>query len=203
MLLQLGIAFHTLFDESNALMQDLPNYAAEPMGDGPNGRLVVQSRQQPAEYRLEVTAILPRCSMGRLIQYPPQIFVSLCRTAVVVLFGAFLLPGTSSYPGGQLRGGGKRLGLYAHFGNRLLRGIYSETRYFGQAGHRLFMYLFNNLTAVRRGMSIRNAATLKRFRLCWTMNPETIALQDEGLRENSEQTLQTFTPENAAKKGCT
>jgi hypothetical protein len=34
------------------------------------------------------------------------------------------------------------------------------------------------------------------------MNLETIALQDEGLRENSEQTLQTFTPENAAKKGC-
>jgi hypothetical protein len=32
------------------------------------------------------------------------------------------------------------------------------------------------------------------------MNPETIALQDEGLRENSEQTLQTFTPEKAAKK---
>jgi hypothetical protein len=32
------------------------------------------------------------------------------------------------------------------------------------------------------------------------MNPDTIALQDEGLRENSEQTLQTFTPENAAKK---
>jgi hypothetical protein len=27
------------------------------------------------------------------------------------------------------------------------------------------------------------------------MNLETIALQDEGLRENSEQTLQTFTPE--------
>jgi hypothetical protein len=54
MLLQLGIAFHTLFDESNSLMQDLPNHAAEPMGDGPNGRLVPQSRQQPAEYRLDV-----------------------------------------------------------------------------------------------------------------------------------------------------
>jgi hypothetical protein len=93
MLLQLGNAFHTLFDESNPLMQDFPNYAAEPMGDGPNGRLVAQSRQQPAEYCLEVTAFLPGRSVGRLLQYPPQIFVSLCRTAVVVLFGAFLLPG--------------------------------------------------------------------------------------------------------------
>src|SRR5215470_17974595 len=99
MLLQFGIAFHTLFDESNPLMQDLPNYAAEPVGDGPNGRLVAQSRQQPAEYRLEVTAFLSGRSVGRLIQYPPQILVSFCGTAVVVLFRAFLLPGTSSYPG--------------------------------------------------------------------------------------------------------
>jgi hypothetical protein len=67
--LQFGIAFHTFFDES----QDLPNYAAEPMGDGPNGRLVAQSGQKPAEYRLEVTAFLPGRSVGRVIQYPPQI----------------------------------------------------------------------------------------------------------------------------------
>ena len=46
MLLQFGIAIRTLFDESNTFMQDLPNYAAEPMGDGPNGRLIAQSRQQ-------------------------------------------------------------------------------------------------------------------------------------------------------------
>jgi len=29
MLLQFGIAFRTLFDESDTFMQDLPNYAAE------------------------------------------------------------------------------------------------------------------------------------------------------------------------------
>ena len=42
----LGSHSDTLFDESNSLMQDLPNYAAEPMGDGPNGRLIAQPRQQ-------------------------------------------------------------------------------------------------------------------------------------------------------------
>ena len=53
MLLQFGIAIRTLFDESNTLMQDLPNYAAEPMGDGPNGRLIAQSRQQTPEHCLK------------------------------------------------------------------------------------------------------------------------------------------------------
>ena len=51
MLLQLGIAFHTLFDESNSLMQDLPNHAAEPMGDCPNGRLIAQPGQQTTDHR--------------------------------------------------------------------------------------------------------------------------------------------------------
>jgi len=46
---QFRVAFHTLFDESNPLMQDLPNYAAEPMGNGPNGRLIAQARQQTPE----------------------------------------------------------------------------------------------------------------------------------------------------------
>jgi hypothetical protein len=86
-------------------MQHLPNYTAEPMGDDPNGRLIAQPRQQTPEHRLEVTAFLPRRSVGCLVQHSPQIFVSFCGTAVVVLFGAFLLPGTRPYPGGQLRGG--------------------------------------------------------------------------------------------------
>jgi hypothetical protein len=53
-------------------MQDLPNYAAEPMSNGPNGRLIAQPRQQTPEHRLKVTAFLSRCSVRRLVQYPPQ-----------------------------------------------------------------------------------------------------------------------------------
>ena len=75
-LAQFGIAFYTLFDEPNSLMQDLPDDAAEPMGDGPNGRLIAQSRQQTPEHRLEITAFLPGRSVGRLVQHPPQVFVS-------------------------------------------------------------------------------------------------------------------------------
>jgi len=34
---------------------------------------------------------------------------------------SFLLPGTGSHPRGQLRGGGKRFGLYAHLGKQAQR----------------------------------------------------------------------------------
>ena len=67
MLLQFGIAVYTLFDEPNPLMQDLPDDAAEPMGDGPYGRLIAQSRQQTPEHRLEITAFLPGRSVGCLV----------------------------------------------------------------------------------------------------------------------------------------
>ena len=41
-LLSLRINFDTVLDKSNSLMQDLPNHAAESMGDGPNGGLIAQ-----------------------------------------------------------------------------------------------------------------------------------------------------------------
>src|SRR5882672_9893430 len=44
--LGLGIRFAALLDKSHPLMQDLPNHTAEPMGDGPDGRLIAQPRQQ-------------------------------------------------------------------------------------------------------------------------------------------------------------
>jgi len=44
-LLGLGISFVALFDESHPFMQDLPNQAAEPMGDGPDIGLIAQPRQ--------------------------------------------------------------------------------------------------------------------------------------------------------------
>ena len=93
MLAQFGIAFCTLFDELNPLMQDLPDDAAEPIGDGPNGRLIAQSRQQTPEHRLEITAFLPGRSVGRLVQHPPQVFVPLAER--LLRFSSAL----SSFPG--------------------------------------------------------------------------------------------------------
>src|ERR1700694_1989942 len=57
-LLSLRIRFAALLDKSHSLMQDLPNHAAEPMGDGPDGGLIAQPRQQTPEHRLKVTAVL-------------------------------------------------------------------------------------------------------------------------------------------------
>ena len=48
MLPQFGVALDTLFDELNSLMQDLPNYAAEPMGDGASEERKMRERPEPA-----------------------------------------------------------------------------------------------------------------------------------------------------------
>ena len=102
-LLSLGIRFAALLDKSHPLMQDLPNHTAEPMGNGPDGGLIAQPRQQTPEHRLKVTAVLLHRSVRRLVQYPPQISIPFCGAAAVVLFRTFVLAGTGSHPGGQLR----------------------------------------------------------------------------------------------------
>src|SRR5271165_56139 len=122
-------------------MQDLPNDAAEPMGDCPDGTLVAQSRQQTPEHGLKVTAFLLHRSVRRLVQYPPQIFIPFRRATAVVYFGTFVLSRTGSHPRGQLRRRGERAGLHSHFRHHLLRRIHSQTRYFRESDHRLLMRL--------------------------------------------------------------
>src|SRR5271157_4906466 len=128
-LADLGIRFAALLDKSHSLMQDLPNDAAEPMGDCPDGTLVAQSRQQTPEHGLKVTAFLLHRSVRRLVQYPPQIFIPFRRATAVVYFGTFVLSRTGSHPRGQLRRRGERAGLHSHFRHHLLRRIHSQTRY--------------------------------------------------------------------------
>ena len=67
LLLGLGIRFAALLDKFHPLMQDLSNHAAEPMGDGPDGGLIAQPRQQTPEHGLKVTAVLLHRSMSRLV----------------------------------------------------------------------------------------------------------------------------------------
>ena len=119
-LAQSRIGFYTLFDEANSLMQDLPDDAAEPIGDGPNGRLIAQSRQQTPEHRLEITAFLPGRSVGRLFSTRRRYLFPFAERLLWFssALSSFLLPGTGSHPRGQLRGGGKRFGLYAHLGKQ-------------------------------------------------------------------------------------
>src|ERR1700752_5197280 len=83
------------------LMQDLPHHTAEPMGDGPDGGLIAQARQQAAEHHLKVTAFPLDRSVRRLVQHPPQIFIAFGGATAVILFGTFVFPGTGSHPRGH------------------------------------------------------------------------------------------------------
>jgi hypothetical protein len=56
-----------LLDKSNSLMQDLPNYSAESMGDGPDGGLIAQASQQAPEHQLKVAAFLFDGRVRRLV----------------------------------------------------------------------------------------------------------------------------------------
>ena len=44
LLLSLGVRFGALLDKSNPFVQDLPNHAAESMGDCPDGGLIAEPR---------------------------------------------------------------------------------------------------------------------------------------------------------------
>jgi hypothetical protein len=46
---------------------DLPNYAAESMGDGPDGGLIAQASQQAPEHQLKVAAFLFDGRVRRLV----------------------------------------------------------------------------------------------------------------------------------------
>jgi hypothetical protein len=63
-----GISFAALLYEVHSLVQDLPHQPAQPMGYGPDGGLVTQARQQPAEHGLKVTAVLLHRCVCRLIE---------------------------------------------------------------------------------------------------------------------------------------
>jgi hypothetical protein len=55
-LLGLGIRFAASLDKSHPLVQYLPNHAAEPMSDSPDGGLIAQPRQQTPEHRLKMSS---------------------------------------------------------------------------------------------------------------------------------------------------
>jgi hypothetical protein len=55
--------FVALLDKSHSFMQDLPNYATESMGNGPDGGLIAEAGQQTTEHNLKMTAVLGDCSV--------------------------------------------------------------------------------------------------------------------------------------------
>jgi hypothetical protein len=59
----------SLLDESHPFMQDLPNDATEPKGNGPDGGLIAQAGHQLAEHNLKMTALLGDRSVRGLVQH--------------------------------------------------------------------------------------------------------------------------------------
>src|SRR5215510_13587969 len=53
-------------------MQDLPNQAAQSVGDGPNRSLIAQAGQQTAEHGLKMASLGPDRCVRRLRQNPPH-----------------------------------------------------------------------------------------------------------------------------------
>ena len=69
----------------------------------------------------------PTAAWGCLVQHAAQIFIPFCGATTMVLFRAFVLAGTGSHPGCQLRCRCERAGLSPHLGDDLLRRINSQT----------------------------------------------------------------------------
>jgi hypothetical protein len=64
-----GIGFAVSFDKAHALMQDLPNQAAKTMGNGPDGGLIAQPRQQTLRklgYEVAITSINLAAAQSRM-----------------------------------------------------------------------------------------------------------------------------------------
>src|SRR5262249_50698291 len=108
---------------------DLPNYATEPMGNGPDGGLIAEAGHQTAEHHLKMTAFLGDGSVRGLVQHSTQVWIAFRAATAMVLLRAFFLARAGSHPGRQLRRRRECTGLRPYLGDDLLRRIHSQARY--------------------------------------------------------------------------
>src|ERR1035437_2658261 len=126
---------------AHPLVQNQPKQSAKPMGNGPDGLLVSQARQQPVKCHFEYAPFDLYRRLSRLIQQPPHLTIPLRRARAVRLPCALFVPRTHSHPRGQflLRIESRCLGT--HFGDHLHRRIQPETGHFRHALHSVLMLL--------------------------------------------------------------
>src|ERR1035437_6562737 len=126
---------------AHPLVQNQPKQSAKPMGNGPDGLLVSQARQQPVKCHFEYASFDLYRRLSRLIQQPPHLTIPLRRARAVRLPCALFVPRTHSHPRGQflLRIESRCLGT--HFGDHLHRRIQPETGHFRHALHSVLMLL--------------------------------------------------------------
>jgi hypothetical protein len=79
-------------------MENDPDEAAKPMGNGPDGLIVAQARYQSAIDNLENGSFRLGRGVGGLIQNAPHVAVALRRAVTVGYFRTFFLPRACSNP---------------------------------------------------------------------------------------------------------
>src|ERR1035437_10848421 len=80
-----GLGTHrwTPFLVADPLMEDHPKQSAKPMGNGPDGLLVSQARQQPVKCQFKYAPFDLYRRLSRLIQKPPHLTIPLRRARAV------------------------------------------------------------------------------------------------------------------------
>ena len=103
------------------------------MSNRSDGLMMSQARHQSTIHDLENTAFGSDRSIGGLIENAPHMATAFRGTMALRYFRALLISGTSTHPGGQVLGRSKGSSRGPDFGDDLLRGIDSQTRYFRQS----------------------------------------------------------------------
>src|ERR1017187_8804448 len=96
----LGTDGRTPFLVAHPLVQNQPKQSAKPMGNGPDGLLVSQARQQPMKCHFEYASFDLYRRLSRLIQQPPHLTIPLRRARAVRLPCALFAARTHPYPRG-------------------------------------------------------------------------------------------------------
>ena len=86
------------FDQSCALVQDVPNDNADPVSDGPNRFHISETDDQASKDRLQMTTVGPGCGLSSLTEQAAQEAVPFGATAGMVLTGALAGAGADCDP---------------------------------------------------------------------------------------------------------
>ncbi len=120
-------------------MQNDPDQATEPMGDGGDGLIVSQARHQSAIDDLENGSFRLDRGVGSLIENAPHVAVTLRGAVALGYFRALFVSGACSYPGRELLAGRKCRCGSTHLGDDLLRRIHTQAGYFREPLDHLLM----------------------------------------------------------------
>ena len=115
----------------DALVQNQPDQAAQPVGDQADRLLVPEPRHLAAIEELEEGAVGFHRGIGRLVEQAPHLPVALRGAVPVAHLRALVLAGAGAHPGGEPARGRKGRRGGAHLGQDLLRRVHPEPGHLG------------------------------------------------------------------------